>query len=123
LKIWGSPWTKTFEDMNPLCKAFTVDTDQELAEKWSMIPDGIDILITHSPSFGNLDYTRYGESAGSLSLWMTILSLGKRPKLHVFGHIHEAYGMATHHNGLILVNASHMTRNYNPSNKPIRIIL
>src|ERR1700677_3825121 len=56
LKIWGSPWTLTFEGMNPHCKAFTVDTEDELAEKWAMIPDDVDILITHSPRYGVLDY-------------------------------------------------------------------
>lgn len=126
LKIWGSPWTKTFKGMNPHCKAFTYDTEEELAEKWAMIPDNIDILITHSPSFGNYDWIkeasgRIGPSVGSLSLWMRTLQI--RPKLHVFGHIHEAYGHCKHENGILLVNASHVNENYEPVNKPIRIIL
>src|SRR5690606_22101282 len=55
LKIWGSPWTKTFLNMNPHCKAFTCDTEEELAEKWDLIPANIDILITHSPPYSILD--------------------------------------------------------------------
>lgn len=121
LKIWGSPWTKRFAGMNPRCMAFTVETDEELAEKWNLIPEGIDILITHSPSFGNFDYTTRGESCGSLSLWMLTVCI--RPKLHVFGHIHEAYGHCIHHNGIHLVNASHVNQCYDPVNKPIRIEL
>ena len=50
IKIWGSPWTKTFPGMNPHCKAFTVDTEEELCEKWANIPTDIDILVTHSPT-------------------------------------------------------------------------
>ncbi len=130
LKIWGSPWTAAFEGMNPNCAAFTVnvgcDTDQWLAEKWALIPDDTDILITHSPSFGNYDAIKnadgtWGPSVGSISLWM--MSLVIRPKLHVFGHIHEGYGHSVHPNGVHLVNASHVDENYKPVNKPIRIIL
>jgi Icc-related predicted phosphoesterase len=121
LKIWGSPWTKTFPGMNPHCKAFTVDTEEELAQKWTLIPNDTDILITHSPSFGNLDITERGESVGSLLLWMKMLIV--RPKIHVFGHIHEAYGYAEHANGIKLVNASHVNERYKPVNKPIRILL
>ncbi len=121
LKIWGSPWTKTFKGMNPHCKAFTVDTEEELAEKWGKIPNDIDILITHSPPFGNFDYTSRGKSVGSLSLWMKCLEI--RPKLHIFGHIHEAYGQYRHPNGIHLVNCSHVNEHYQPVNKPIRIEL
>ena len=32
-KVWGSPWTKTFENMNPKCKAFTYDTEEQLGVK------------------------------------------------------------------------------------------
>lgn len=121
LKIWGSPWSKTFPGINPHCCAFTVDTDEQLAEKWVLIPPDTDILITHSPSFGNFDIVQSGESVGSLALW--IMCLGIKPKLHVFGHIHEAYGEAKHYNGIHLVNASYVNERYQPVNKPIRVIL
>jgi predicted phosphodiesterase len=130
LKIWGSPWTKTFEGMNPHCKAFTVDTEEELSEKWALIPSGIDILVTHSPSCGVLDTVRrYGpfshereESAGSESLIKPMIKSGCR--LHVFGHIHEAYGKFHNCiNGITYVNASHVNERYQPVNKPIRIVL
>jgi Icc-related predicted phosphoesterase len=55
LKIWGSPWTSTFEGMNPHCMAFTCDSEENLEIKWARIPDDIDILITHSPPYGILD--------------------------------------------------------------------
>lgn len=118
-KIWGSPWTKTFKGMNPKCKAFTCDTDEELAEKWEMIPYDTDILVTHSPSWGNLDITTRGESVGSLSLWMKIL--GVMPRIHICGHIHESYGECTHRNGIKIVNASLMNEDYDFINEPIRI--
>jgi Icc-related predicted phosphoesterase len=130
LKIWGSPWTAAFHGMNPDCAAFTInvgcDTDQWLAEKWALIPNDTDILITHSPSFGNYDWVynidgTIGPSVGSVSLWLKCLEI--QPKLHIFGHIHAAYGHSMHHNGIHLVNASHMNERYEPVNPPIRIEL
>lgn len=121
LKIWGSPWTARFEGMNPHCMAFTVDTDDELAEKWALIPDDIDILITHSPPFGNLDVTTSGESVGSFSLWKRYREI--HPKVFVYGHIHEAYGAGKRlNNETIFINASIMDERYNPVNQPIRVI-
>lgn len=119
LKIWGSPWTTTFEGMNPHCKAFTVDTEEELAEKWELIPQDTDILITHEAPYGIGDYIPSKEEhVGSESL---IVKRSKMPsnKLHVFGHIHEGYGITAGK----FVNASHVNELYKPVNKPIRIKL
>lgn len=138
IKIWGSPWTKTFPGMNPRCKAFTVDTEEELAEKWALIPHDVDILVTHSPPQCGLDRTARGECVGSESLKKFIFT--HQPRLHVFGHVHEAYGMITHEElqrlnvmlcGSIddelarttIINASHVNERYEPVNNPIRIEL
>jgi|SRR5277367_2649726 len=129
-KIWGSPWTKRFEGMNPKAMAFTVDTDDELAEKWALIPEDTDILITHSPPKGMRDLISRKENVGSLSLVRRLTFL--TPKLHVFGHVHEGYGEARFHikncakselKLCYLVNASHVNERYEPVNKPIRIEL
>ncbi len=123
LKIWGSPWTKTFPGMNPKCKAFTVDTEEELAEKWSLIPDDVDILITHSPPSGRLlDKTIDGRYVGSESLYAATSSSPGNLQLHIFGHIHEAYG-DKYWKPTKYVNASHVNERYEPVNKPIRVIL
>lgn len=127
LKIWGTPWTKTFTGMNPRCKAFTFDTENELMNKFEKIPHDTDILITHSPPWGVLDETTDGLSVGSPSLF-SWLKYVERPKLHVFGHIHEAYGQLecfVSHDGNMMksVNASYVNERYKPVNKPIRIIL
>lgn len=121
LKIWGSPWTSRFKGINPKCCAFTGANDKEIAPKFEMIPDDIDILITHGPSFGNLDITSTEESVGSLSLWFRCLKI--RPKIHVFSHIHESYGSVIHENGILLVNCSIVNGNYRPVNEPIRVVL
>lgn len=126
LKIWGSPWTKTFPGMNPHCMAFTKDTEEELDEKFSLIPKEVDILITHSPPFAILDQTEDGRQVGSASLMAHHLcATGFRPKLWVWGHIHEAYGLDGPYqwNNTKYVNASHVNERYQPVNKPIRVIL
>jgi len=125
LKIWGSPWTLRFEGMNPHCMAFTVDTEEELAEKWAMIPDDVDILVTHSPPQQVRDWVNdYSEgvirACGSESLKNTYRRI--KPKLHVFGHIHEGYGQDGN-SSTIFVNASHVNERYEPVNKPIRVEL
>jgi len=123
LKIWGSPWIRSFPDMNRACKAFTVDTEEELQKKWDLIPSDVDILITHSPPYGVLDTTIRKECVGSKSLQMELFRR-LETKLFVCGHIHESYGIEPP-GGFIkrAVNASHVNENYEPVNKPIRIIL
>lgn len=131
LKIWGSPWTKTFPLINPRCKAFTLDTEQQLAEKWEMIPGDTNILITHSPIFSYLDkcvdFDGQPKHCGSSSLRLRtremVVKSGINLKLHVCGHIHEGYGQDGDGTIPIRVNASHVNEHYEPVNEPIRIIL
>lgn len=128
LKIWGSPWTKSFPGMNPHCKAFTLDTEEELAEKWALIPDDTDILITHSPPYGILDRVDFSEddssaiNVGSTSLAKFVGARVKPPRFWIWGHIHESYGFKTSFLTQY-VNASHVNGHYQPVNKPIRIEL
>jgi len=119
--------------MNPHCRAFTCDTEEQLWEKWCLIPHGTDILITHSPPKMVLDQVCYinegedeAEHVGSSTLYI-VLKYAVRPKLHVFGHIHEAYGQGNFFSGycadVISVNASYVNERYKPVNKPVRVIL
>jgi Icc-related predicted phosphoesterase len=120
--MWGSPWVKSFPAMNPHCKAFTVDTEEELFEKWVKIPHDVDILITHSPPFTILDKTTDGRQVGSTGL-LGLITYAFRPKLWVYGHIHEGYGQEIFKDSTICVNASHVNERYQPVNAPIRIEL
>ena len=136
LKIWGTPWTKTFLGMNPDCMAFTCDTELQLARKWRQIPLDTDILITHSPPFGVMDQSSSLHRCGSKTLSRRIRDL-KNLKLHVFGHIHEGHGHCWQYDETVnavdpkdpkpfghqYVNAAIMDENYRPINKPIRIVL
>lgn len=84
LKFYGSPWTPLFFDWSFMLP------EVELAEKWAAIPAGLDVLVTHGPPHGILDWTNRGEHAGSLSLLHRVHEA--KPRFHVFGHIHEAAG-------------------------------
>lgn len=86
LTVYGTPWT-TFA---PTMWAFDVTADQVAARSLA-IPSDVDILVSHGPALGVLDATLSGERAGSPAL----LEATKRiePRLHLFGHIHEARGV------------------------------
>lgn len=125
LKIWGTPWTLTFPGINPRCTAFT-GTEEELATKFAMIPNDIDILISHGPPFAVFDTVR--ETPNSIPISTGSISLSKElmriiPKLHIFGHIHEHGGKSGWMGNIQCVNCSHVNEHYKPVNKPVRIIL
>lgn len=113
LKIWGSPHQPIFYDW-----AFN-KTGEKLSEIWASIPEDIDILVTHGPPLGILDRTRDGRMVGCESLANNVINRIK-PKIHHFGHIHEAYGTIDI-KGVKFVNSSICTLAYRPDNKPIII--
>lgn len=97
--------------------AFMKPRGQPIQEIWNKIPDGIDILVTHSPPLGHGDLAISKLRAGCLNLLHTIQSRVK-PRYHIFGHIHEGYGITT--DGVTtFVNASSVTVQYKPSHPPI----
>lgn len=98
LTFWGSPWQPWFGGW-----AFNLPRGEELARVWAKIPDRVDVLVTHGPPEGILDTTSRGDSAGCRDLFWRVLEV--RPRLHVFGHIHEAAGRLDA-DGIVFVNAS-----------------
>jgi predicted phosphodiesterase len=98
LRIFGSPWQPPFLDM-----AFNLPRGEPLREKWDRIPEGIDILVTHTPPMGIGDRTIIGQHVGCEELILAVQRV--RPKVHVFGHIHEAYG-EVRQSGVRFINAS-----------------
>lgn len=63
--------------------------DDRGAEHWAQIPGDTDLLITHSPPLGLLDYER--QHWGSRGLAERLRQL--RLRAHVFGHVHGAAGL------------------------------
>ena len=111
LHVWGSPWQPWFHDW-----AFNLPRGKRLAEKWALAPESVDVLVTHGPPRGILDTTFRGEVVGCEELELARARI--RPRLHVFGHIHESFG--THRaDGILSVNACSCDLRYRPVNPPV----
>lgn len=110
-KIYGSPWQPWFYDW-----AFNLQRGETIAVKWNKIPLDTDILITHGPPARILDKTLEGDIVGCEDLLKRIGEV--KPTLHVFGHIHEAYGVVRK-GETVHVNACNCDRKYRPVNPPI----
>lgn len=54
------------------------------------IPSGTDVVITHGPPHGIMDFTDSRRRAGCPNLFAAVARA--RPRLHCFGHIHEGWG-------------------------------
>jgi calcineurin-like phosphoesterase family protein len=112
LFVWGSPHQPEFGN-------FSFGHQRLgwfLNNHWSHIPPALDILVTHSPPYGILDQTSNGHRAGCESLAAAMAKMDPPPKLHIFGHIHEGYGIVER-GKTIYVNASVCDQWYQPVNK------
>lgn len=112
IKFYGSPQQPAFCNW-----AFNVPRGKALKEKWDLIPEDTNVLITHSPPKNILDLCPDGFNAGCEDLLNRIKELNHL-KLHVFGHIHFDYGTLIKDN-VQFVNASICTEEYHPLNTPI----
>jgi Icc-related predicted phosphoesterase len=86
LKLWASPITPHSAG------GFTVRSPEERARRYAQIPLETDILITHGAPYGILDCAP-GDSQhqGCRELLNAIKRI--KPKIHVFGHVHQGYGV------------------------------
>lgn len=66
-------------------------TDRQ-SRNYANIPADTDILITHSPAFGILDFDD-GINYGSEELLQAVTNVN--PRIHLFGHIHKRHGITT----------------------------
>jgi Icc-related predicted phosphoesterase len=111
VRFYGSPYTPEFFNW-----AFMLPRGEALRAKWSRIPNDVDVLVTHGPPNKVLDRTVHGDHAGCEALAERVAEL--KPKLHVFGHIHEGYGIRDD-GPTRYMNASICTFDYRPKNAPM----
>ena len=98
VSFWGSPWQPEFNDW-----AFNLPRGKALAEKWALIPDRVDVLVTHGPPHGIGDR---GPVAGRLGCEDLLERVRvAKPLVHFFGHIHQDGG-AWQHGETLFVNAT-----------------
>ncbi|KAL0487567.1 MPPED1 [Acrasis kona] len=84
---------------------FYFKDDDTLREKWSMIPDDVDFLITHSAPLGVGDYNHVVKHGVGCPLLRERISQLQNVAVHAFGHLHENYGISSH-NKTLFINAA-----------------
>lgn len=118
VKFWGSPWQPEFHDW-----AFNLPRGEALADRWALISSDTKVLITHGPPHGILDKLpgSQGSHVGCEDLLACVADLSHL-RLHVFGHIHDAYGQVIK-GGTQFVNACICNEDYLACRAPIVVDL
>jgi len=128
IKIWGSPVTPWFHNWafnraRNGSEAALHNVDY-IFPHWDMIPNNLDVLLTHGPPYMILDELQYidgtpkGQFIGCEDLLKRIKEV--KPKIHAFGHIHCGYG-TKEEDGTLFINAASLDESYSPGNKPINV--
>lgn len=111
VKFYGNPWTPNFFDW-----AFMEDRGSaKLQAKHDLIPEGTDVLVCHGPPMGILDFNGRMH-VGCEQLLERIDKV--KPKLTLFGHIHEGGGVEEIIDGGIFANLALVDRRHQVANKP-----
>lgn len=114
IKIWGSPITPSFYRQY---WAFNADRNEEIQSYWNKIPADANIVVTHGPVHGKLDFIpESSEYVGCVDLKARIEEV--KPALFVCGHIHSGRGMYTTPD-TVYVNASIMDNTYEKQGDPM----
>lgn len=104
INFWGEPFF--MED----------EIDNRFLKTKKRIPVDTDILISHRPPYGILD-TSF-KSFGCPDLLLAVLRIA--PRYHLFGHVHDAYGIDKAQ-ATTFINAALTNEKYELVNKPILI--
>jgi len=125
IKIYGSPYQPEFGNFAFRLKRGTKDCE----ERWNQIPDDTDILMTHGPPLGFGDVAKRGSPGlmalageppttircGCIELLKTVRER-VQPKYHLYGHIHEDYGIRSD-GTTTYINAAYAGDHHRPTDK------
>ncbi len=116
IKVWGSPVQPWFHNW-----AYNKFRGDDIKKTWDLVPESTEILITHGPAYGILDYIPDQQAnVGCQDLLNRILET--QVKLHICGHIHCAKGILRAHDKL-WANVSALDDDYKPvKGNPTKII-
>lgn len=119
IKFWGSPWITGLPYW-----AFNV-SEQEQEKLFNLIPNNIDILLTHTPPFDIQDIARVDWQQGNPidygSKALTKIIPLKNPRYVLSGHIHSGNHERIEFNKSILYNVSLKDETYDVSYNPVII--
>lgn len=115
VRVFGSPYQPAIPRRT---MAFNLSRGAESAAVWETVPAGIDVLCTHGPPYGRRDRIFLGgKRVGCRALAAAVQRT--QPQYHVFGHIHESYGVEEG-NGTTFINAACVNLRYKPqAQRPI----
>ena len=106
VKFWGSPVQPEFCNW-----AFNRMRGPDIDRHWQLIPEDTDVLITHGPPFEILDDTYMTRGPVGCGDLRKHVFERVRPKVHIFGHIHEGHGMVEE-DGITFINAAQINDYY-----------
>ena len=86
VQFWGAPWQPEYGGW-----AYNLPRGAALADKWALIPETCDVLVTHGPPKGIGDRSGMSVRAGCEDLLAAVRRT--QPMLHLFGHIHQDGGV------------------------------
>lgn len=117
IKFWGIPHVPNLSRW-----AFHAE-DYILDDLFAAIPADTDVVISHGPPLGILDYTipRYGSQHAGSQAAIDMLER-VRPQLFFCGHIHEGYGKRAY-GDTMCYNTSRMTVDYAPVNSGVEVAI
>ena len=111
LKIWGSPTVSCREETlgkRYLSNAF----ERPRAERqqiWSKIPEGLDVLMTHTPP-----HQIRSQDCGCELLLKRLEQLSEPPRFHCFGHDHDFFGVEAKGRTIFINGALEEVRRMDP---------
>ena len=110
LKFHGSPWCR------PIGRWAWQAPEHIMKYIYSLVPDDVDILLSHTPPYGICDKAKDGNYCGSEELFERMKSLPNL-KLLVCGHIHEGRGQVGK-----VINVACLDENYRLRRDPWTIV-
>lgn len=113
IKIWGSPIQPWFHDW-----AFNRKPSVDIKPHWDLIPEKVDIIITHGPPYDYGDLVVWDGRKVGCSELRSQIHFRIKPQVHICGHIHEGYGVVEDCN-VKFINASVLNEHYYNVNKPV----
>lgn len=119
LKFWGTPWIPPISDM----WAFE-STDERQKAAFSLIPAGLDVLISHSPPRipgSEVDISDFGKTKSRpFGSWALADSVSEKKPRYVFcGHIHTGDHSPVEFVGSTVYNVSRLDERYDIRYEPL----